>query len=182
MTTTIRLLAAASLMAQASIALAQQAPVKKDPPVAGAADGLTIQECLGILAGLNALDAGNRRIVSEGKPTESAETIRFKLPPKVRDAIGHDQFVLGQVQLEAQAANRRAQLEIMDARADKADVSPIKPGTRENLLFDQRMSDYTAKPCRAELDHIRDADLKSEENDVPGAVKSLLWKILDRDK
>lgn len=173
--------AALFLFAAAFPSWAEVAPAKADPKTPGSADNLTIQECLGIAAGLNVLDTGYRRIVAEGKPTESAETIRFKLTPGALDAIGHNQFVLGQVQQEGQAANRRAQLQIMDARADKADQSPIKPGTKENMLFDERMSDYTAKPCRVELDHFRDADLKTDPN-IPGAVRSLLWKIIDRDK
>jgi hypothetical protein len=157
-------------------AFGAEAPVQKPPVTAGEA-GMTIQDCLGILTGLNMLDAGARVIVSAGKPTEAAETIRFKLPAKVRDAMSHDIFVLGQVQQEGQANNRRVQLEIMGASPD-----PIKPGSKENMVFDQRMSEYTARPCTVALDHIRDADLDLEHNDVPASVLSLLSKIRDKDK
>jgi hypothetical protein len=133
---------------------------------------MTISDCLGVLAGLQALDAGARVIVAQGKPTESVETIRFKFPAKVRDAISHNLFVLGQVQQEAQAANRRAQMEV--SRGD------IKPGSRENIEFDARMADYVARPCRAELDHIRDADLDLDRNDVPASTLALLTRIRDR--
>lgn len=170
----IKLLVAASLMGQAAVVMAAEAPVKQEPIKPGEA-GVTIADCLGILSGLNALDAGGRRIVAEGKPTESAETIHFKLPGKVRDAIGHNEFVLATVQQEAQAANRRVQLEIIAGGAES-----IKPGTKENLIFDQRMSEYMARPCAVQLDHIRDADLDLDHNDIPGSVLSLLTKIRDK--
>lgn len=153
-------------------AIAAEAPVKPDGLKPGAVDGLTIGECLGILGGLNALD-GRRVVVAAGKPTESAETVSYKFPGKVRDAISHDIFVLGQVQQEAQAANRRAQIEIGAGET-------IKPGSKENLLFDQRMADYTGRPCKVELDHIRDTDLKLDENDIPGSILALIWRIRDR--
>ncbi len=153
-------------------AMAAEAPIKQDPPQPGAELGLTITECLGIMAGLNALD-GRRVIVGAGKPTESAETVSYKFPGKVRDAISHDLFMLTQVQQEAQAANRRTQLEIGKGET-------IKPGSREALEFDQRMAEYTARPCKIELDHLRDTDLKLDENDIPGSVLALIWKIRDK--
>ena len=152
---------------------ASEVPVKKEMTVGEA--GMTIQDCLGILVGLNALDVGARKIVAEGKPTESGETIRFKLPPKVRDAMSHNLFVLSQVQQEAQAANRRVQLEIMETNSE-----PIKPGTKENMTFDARMTEYTARPCTVALDHIRDADLDLDHNDISASVLSLLTKIRDK--
>lgn len=164
--------ALAVLAAIALPAAAEQAPVKQLPVEAGE-NGMSINDCLGILAGLNAIDAGARVIIAQGKPTESVETIRFKFPTKVRDAISHNLFVLGQVQQEAQAANRRAQLEVGKGET-------IKPGSREALEFDQRMADYTARPCKVELDHVRDADLDLEHNDVPSSIMALLTKIRDK--
>lgn len=154
-----RFLCAVLCMAGISPAIAEEVP-------------MTIADCLGVLAGLQALDAGARVIVAQGKPTESVETIRFKFPAKVRDAISHNLFVLGQVQQEAQAANRRAQMEVSNGA--------IKPGSRENIEFDARMADYIARPCRAELDHIRDADLDLDRNDVPASALALLTRIRDR--
>lgn len=155
-------------------AFAAEAPVQKEPVTAGE-KGMTIQDCLGILGGLNALDAGYRYIVAQGKPTESAETVRFKLPAKVRDAMSHDLFVLGQVQQEAQAANRRIQIEIMGTSSE-----PIKPGSKENMTLDARLTEYTARPCTVALDHIRDADLDLEHNDISASILSLLTKIRDK--
>lgn len=168
-----RCIALACLISISAVPVAAaQAPVKQDPPQAGAIDGLTIAECLGILAGLNALD-GRRVIVGAGKPSESAETVSYKFSGRVRDTISHNIFVLSQVQQEAQSANRRAQLEIGAGE-------PIKPGSKENVLFDQRMAEYTARPCKVEVDHFRDADLKLDENDIQGSVLALLWKIRDK--
>ncbi len=153
-------------------AMAAEAPVKQDPPQPGAEAGMTIAECLSAMSGLNALD-GRRVIVGAGKPTESAETVSYKFPGKVRDAISHNLFVLMQVQQEGQAANRRAQFEIGKGEA-------IRTGSREALELDQRMAEYTARPCKVELEHIRDADLKLDENDIPGSVLAVLWKIRDK--
>lgn len=156
----------------ASATAGAQAPVKQDPPVAGATDALTIAECLGVLAGLNALD-GRRVIVGAGKPSESAETVSYKFSGKIRDTISHNIFMLTQVQQEAQAANRRAQVEIGKGET-------IKPGSKENTDFDQRMTEYTARPCKVELEHLRDTDLNLDVNDIQGSVLALLWKIRDK--
>lgn len=158
----------------ATSTFAAEATVQKEPVTAGES-GMTISDCLSILGGINALDAGYRYIVAQGKPSESAETIKFKLPSKVRDAMSHNLFVLGQVQQEAQANNRRVQLEIIGTNPD-----PIKPGSKENLIFDQRMTEYTARPCTVALDHIRDTDLDLDHNDIPASVLSLLTKIRDK--
>lgn len=153
-------------------AYAQQAPVKQAPLQPGAADKLTMRDCITILAGLTALD-GRRVIVGAGKATETAETIPYKFAPKVRGAISRNLFVLGNVQQEVQAANRRAQERIGKGQ-------PITPGSKENIEFDREMNDYLDRPCKAELDHLSEADLKVDENDLPGTVVSALWKILDR--
>jgi len=162
------------LFAISAPAFAAEAPVQKEPVTAGE-KGMTIADCLGILGGVNALDGGTRVIIGAGKPTESAETIRFKLPAKVRDAMSHDLFVLGQVQQEAQAANRRIQIEIMGTSSE-----PIKPGSKENMTLDARLTEYTARPCTVALDHIRDADLDLEHNDISASILSLLTKIRDK--
>ena len=90
-----------------------------------------------------------------------------------RGAISRNLFVLGNVQQEVQAANRRAQERIGKGQ-------PITPGSKENIEFDREMNDYLDRPCKAELDHLSEADLKVDENDLPGTVLSALWKILDR--
>lgn len=173
-----RLLIFAAVLAIAAPAIAQQAPVKPDPAAAMNPDKLTIRECLGILAGLNALD-GRRVIVAAGKATESVETVPYKFgtnpdrASKVRSAISHNIFVLGQVQQEAQAANRRAQLAI-------AKGQEMKPGSAEAIEFDRQMTEYTERPCNVALDHIPEADLRAGENDLPGSIGALLWRVIDR--
>lgn len=168
----ICLLATIALALLARHAMAEGPPVKKDAtPVVAV---LTINDCLLILQALNELDAGYRYVVAAGKPTESVETLRFKFPPKVRDAISHDIFALGTIQMEGQSANRRAQLEVIGSGSD-----PIKPGSKQAIQFDQRMADYTARPCAVPLDHFRKADLDLDKNDVPGSVLARLRPITD---
>lgn len=171
----LKAFASGAALAALAYSLSLSGVLAAEQPAAPPAEGLTISDCLGIMAGLNALDAGYRVIVAAGKPTESAETIHFKFPGRLRDAIGHDEFMLGQVQQEVNAANRRTQLEIIGTKEDV-----IKPGSKDNLIFDQRMSEYTAKACTVQLDHIRDADLDLEHNEIPGSVLSLLTKIRDK--
>lgn len=168
------LLAIAGFAAAPAFALAQQAPVQQDPVTAITApkDKMTVQECLGVLAGLQALD-GRRVIVSAGKPSEAAETIAYKFSGKLRDTISHNIFLLSQVQQEGQAANRRIQNEIGKGNA-------IAPGSKEAIELDGRLSDYMARPCKADLEHIRDADLRLDENDIPGSVLALIYKIRDK--
>jgi hypothetical protein len=159
-------------------AIAQQAPVQQDPAAAMSPAKLTIRECLGLLSALNSLD-GQRVIVAKGKPTESVETVPYKLGSsqdragKVRGAISHNIFMLGQIQQEAQAANRRAMASIGKG-------TEIRPGSSEAIEFDRQMAEYTERPCNVELDHIQEADLRLDQNDIPGSVLALLWRVIDR--
>jgi hypothetical protein len=170
-----KLAIATVITAAVFLALAAFPSWAADPPPAADASKLTIADCMGILVGLNQLDAGGRRVIADGKPNESIETLHFKLPGKVRDAMSHDLYVLGQVQQEVNQANRRTQLEIMGDSPD-----PIKPGSKQNMVFDARMTEYTGRPCTAELDRIHDADLDLEHNDIPASTLSLLTKIRDK--
>lgn len=158
-------------LAAAVPAFAAEAPVKQDAPGPGAADGLTINDCFAILTGLSRLDDGFEKVVSAGKPTESKISDHYDLPPALRDAQTHDLFVLGQIQQEVQTANRRAQLEIGHGEA-------IKPGSVEELKFQDRMAEYTSRPCPVQLDHIRKDDLM-KAGPIPGTIRALLWKITD---
>ena len=159
-------------------AFAQQAPVKQAPIEPGAADKLSIRDCLSILVGLNALD-GRKVIVAQGKPTESVEVVPYKFGTTVekgatlRNSIARNLFVLTTVQQEAQSANRRAQQEIGKG-------STIVPGSKEDAELGRRNEEYLERPCRVELDHLRVEDLKVAENDFPGSILALLWKITDR--
>lgn len=173
-----RLLFTIAIVAAAGAAAAQQVPVKQAPIIPGAKDKLTIRECMGILVGLNALD-GRKVIVGQGKPTETIEILPYKFGvtvergTKLRNSISHNLYVLGQVQQEAQAANRRAQIELGKGE-------PVRADTKEGVELDRRNNDYLDRPCNVELDHLRDDDLRIGENDIPGSILSLLWKIRDR--
>ena len=104
--------------------------------------------------------------------------LHYKLSSKVRDIQGHNLFLLQQIQLEAQDANRKAQLDIMSRRTSSEDPSaPVKAGTLEAITFDQRMADYVKLPCTLQLEHINAADL---DPDLPGTTLNLLWKIRDK--
>jgi hypothetical protein len=48
------------------------------------------------------------------------------------------------------------------------------------MTLDARLTEYTARPCTVALDHIRDADLDLEHNDISASILSLLTKIRDK--
>lgn len=154
------------------IGLAQQAPVKQPPVEPGSSAGLTIRDCIGVLRGLQLLD-GRRVVVGAGKSTESAETVPYKFAGRVRSAISHNIFVLGQVQLEIDSADRRL-------RQEAGKGKPIEPGSREETELSARINEYAERPCKVDLDRIADVDLRLDENEIPGTVLASIWKIRDR--
>lgn len=166
------LAAIALVLLAAAPALAQKAPGTPPPIQPGDRDKLTLRECLGILNGLAALD-GQKVVVAAGKPTESVETIPYAFSGKVRDAISHNIFVLSTVQQEAAAANRRIQGEVGKG-------NPIMNDSKEAAELAARLNEYLERPCRVELDHVRDEDLNLDKNAIPGTVLSTLYKIRDR--
>jgi hypothetical protein len=159
-------------------AFAAEAPVKQDSTEALKPNKMTISDCLSVARGLQALDEPYTAVVAAGKPSESVTALHYKLSSKVRDIQGHNLFLLQQIQLEAQDANRKAQLDIMSRRTSSEDPSaPVKAGTLEAITFDQRMADYVKLPCTLQLEHINAADL---DPDLPGTTLNLLWKIRDK--
>jgi hypothetical protein len=123
---------------------------------------MNIRDCLGVLDGLGKLDSGKN---SDGK--------MFKLAPAVRDAIGHDMFMLSSVQQEGQAASRRAQTEVRGE-------TPGELSQLQLLRLEQRLNDYLDRPCLASLEHIKKSELDLDHNEVPSSVLANLWRIIDK--
>lgn len=156
-----------------------QAPAKPQPTAAAApADKLTLRDCLGILTALTQLD-GRKVIVAAGKANESVELVPYSFgssPSRsglVRDAISHNLFMLAAVQQEAQAANRRIQNEVGKG-------ATIAPGSKEAGDLDARLNEYLDRPCKVDLDQLRDEDLNLDKNEIPGTVLAALFKIRER--
>lgn len=153
-----------------NIVFAQAAPAKQEAITPGSQAGLTLRDCISVLRGLQLLD-GRRVIVGAGKSTESAETVPYKFAGKVRSAISHNLFVLGQVQLEVDSADRRLRAEI---------GKEIKPGSKEEEALVGKINEYAERPCKVELDKISDSDLRLDDNEIPGTVLAAIWKIRER--
>lgn len=146
-------------------------------PDAAQAPAMTIRDCLSILAGLSNMDS-RKVMIGKGKPSEAVEVINYQFKGTVRDNISHDIWLLGPIQQEAQSADRRIRLEV-------AHDKPVVPGSKEESVqraaFDaalaDRVDEYVRRPCKVELDKIADADLKLDENDIPGTVLASIWMI-----
>jgi hypothetical protein len=123
--------------------------------------GLSVRDCLGVLAAMTALDGGKN---GDGKP--------FRFTSALRNAIAHNIFMLSTVQLEAQAANRRAQDEI---RGDAEKLSE-----RQLSQLEDRLNGYLDRPCKVEVDRLRKNDLDLERNDVSPSTIAAMWKVLDQ--
>ncbi len=162
----------------AAIILSTGALAAEDSSAAKKSDALppqmTIRDCLSVLAGLQQLD-GHRVIVAASKPNESIETMPYKFPGRLRDAISHDIFVLGTVQQEAQVADRRIQQEVPQIDPKDADAT-AKKQQRDAKVAD-RVDEFVGRSCKVELDKIADADLNLDANEIPGTVLAAIWKI-----
>lgn len=156
----------AAIMAVLSWSIADAQPAPEEPRK------LTLRECMGVLTGLSNLD-GRKVLVQAGRPNESVEFVSFSFKASVRDAISHNIFSLQPVQQEVQAANRRAQQEIGKG-------ATIQPGSREAVELDGRMNDYLDRPCKVDLDRLRDSDLNIEANQIPPSILGMLFPIRDR--
>lgn len=161
------------LLAAAIIASTPAIAADSPPAVAPSAPVLSLRECLDILGALQSLD-GRRTVIGQ-----SVEVVPYKFgvtPERnaaIRDAISHDIYVLTLIQGEARAAASRIQMEIGKGEQ-------IVPGTADAIKLDARYNEYLARPCKADLDHIRDEDLRIGDNDIPGSVLGILYKIRDR--
>lgn len=158
-------------IAGAGPAIAQQAPVK----TTGLLDtGLTINDCLLILQGMNAIDQ-REVVVQAGKPNEQVVRQSYEYGNgALRLAISRNISVLTGVQRDAQAAQQRIFVEVVKGAPD------IKPGTPEAIEYDRQLRELTSKPCQVDLVRIKDADLKLDRNEIPAAVLSNLDKIRER--
>lgn len=157
--------------AAVTAAAAAEAPVKPTPGLPDT--GLTVNECLTILSGLNALD-GRQVVVSAGKPDEKVINLSYDFGnAKLRMDIAHDMAVLGAIQRDSQTAQQGIFLEVGKG-------ADIKPGTPEYANYDKQLKDLVDRPCHAALARIKAADLKLDRNDIPGSVLAAIDKILDK--
>lgn len=155
-----------------AIATAQQAPVKSSPPTA--ASSLTINDCLLILSGLNAIDQHD--VVVGNKPNEQVYKQSYEYGSgSFRIALARNIGVLTVIQQAAQAAQQRIFGEVAKG------ATKIEPGTPEAIEYDKRLKELTGAPCSADIVRIKDSELmKVERNELPAWALSNLEKIRDK--
>lgn len=141
------------------------APAWAEPP-------LTVGQCYGVYQGLVALE---RRVVVDDKGLSRIEPTGFKFGAAVW-AMSSNLTALQRVVDTIEKARLRLNVEI-------AGGNDIKPNSRENAAFDDRMREMLDKPCdvtpaRLKRDDLRVGDGK-DQNAIPASVLSQIAPIID---
>lgn len=155
----------ASLMISSG-ALAQEAP----PP-------LTIQKCLEILGGLNALNFAGEQIGNQNPAPANASQYKFGA---TRMTIALDIAALTKIQTAvretAQAIQRETEAEIPIPENSKDSTAlSAKRNERENAELQKALD----KPCNVQIARLNAADLKLTDNEIPVGVLAVLAPIID---
>jgi hypothetical protein len=164
-------IAAFSLIGIAT-AFAAEAPVKSE--LVTTSNGLTIQDCLTVLTGLQNLD-GHWVIINAGKPNEDAKLISYVFEnATLRGVIRDDIAALTNVQTTQQHVEQDIYREIAGEKIK------IEDGTKEVLLYNQKVFESKQRPCTAILTRFSIKDLKLDKNEIPGSILGAIDKIMDR--
>lgn len=135
---------------------------------------LTINDCLVILSGLNALD-GHQVIVNAGKANESTLQLPYEFGNgALRGDIADNIAALTIVQRTSQDAQSKIFYDVAKGETE------IKPGTQQGIEYDKQLRELTARPCSAQLKKIKTSDLKLDKNEIPASVLAALDKIRDK--
>ena len=148
---------------------------------------LTVEQCLGILTGLNSLNWVGEQL-GETQDKKPADAKQYKLG-EVRFTVALDIEALGPVQASYQRAAQQfvAELPIAPAVDPKNPSAPA--GAQIQTDNNKRMLSFQlkalAQPCPASnLSHIKLADLKlgdgTDQNQIPVSVLAAFSPIVDR--
>lgn len=168
----------ASLLASASFAKAADSPSAPTAPRLSVLPeptppGLTINDCLILLQGLNGLDL-HQVVLNAGKPNESIAQLPYDFQnATMRLKIGRNIAELGAVQREAQAVQEKITAEVSKGEE-------LKPGSKEMAIRDGQIRDLLNQPCRAHLERFNASDLRLDRNEIPSSILAALDKILDQ--
>lgn len=158
----------------ASLAFAQAAPVKQEPSAAINPSGLTLNDCLTVLTGLNALD-GYQVVVNAGKPNEQVIVRSYEFSNgDLRGDIADNIATLTAIQKTAQEAQAQIFRDVAKGETE------IKPGTPQVTEYDRQLKELTTRSCSAQLKKIKTSDLKLNKNEIPGSVLAALDKIREK--
>lgn len=157
-----------ALLSSATIASAAPAPVKQGDITE--ASGLTIAECLVLLAGHRGLD-GRQELSKDGTPV----TLPWKFENvKLRTAIQQNMAALLNVEQNADKVRQNLFREIAGEKVE------IPAGSADHARYIQMVNDAQQLPCKAVLTRFSIGDLRLEKNEIPGSTTGNLDKILDK--
>lgn len=155
-------------------AFAQVAPVKQDVSSAMNPDKLTINDCLIVLNGLNALD-GHSVIINAGKPNETVITQSYEFGNgSLRGDIAENIALLTAIQKTSQEAQQKIFNDVAKGETE------IKPGTPKAIEYDRQLKELIGRPCLAPIKKIKFGDLKLDKNEIPSSVLATLDKIREK--
>lgn len=157
--------------------IAQMAPVPKSVPESG----LTINDCLLILQGLERMDEKRTIVLNRGKPNESSVQEAYEFPKVgVLLDIAHNIALLNGVKRDAQPVQQKIFFQILKTVPEPKPGTPataIPAGTSQEEEYNLKMFEMTSKPCRVQLTRINAPDLPAS---LPVSVLALIDQILDR--
>jgi hypothetical protein len=159
---------------------AAEAPVPK--PAGLPATNLTLNDCLLILQGLQAID---EHIVVVGKePNQQLVKQSYEYGPGGfrLNVLAHNIRVLTDLQQTAQAEQQKILRDILQKMPakDGKPATEIPAGTEEAIEYDRKLKELTSAPCLADLTHFKEQDLKLDKNELPAAALANLEKIRDK--
>lgn len=131
---------------------------------------LTIADCQTLLAGLNALD-GHAELTKDG----TLVTLPYKFGSgKLRMAIQQNLAALNAVQQDFSTVQQQVYREVA------GEAPSIAPGSPELARYNRLIGEALKAPCKAKLEPLKVADLKLDQNEIPGSVLAALSRILER--
>lgn len=183
------LFAVVMLSSLAYAAFGAEAPVEK--PV-GPPASMTINDCLLVLQGLQAID--EHIVIIGNAPNQQTVKQSYEYGGNFRmNFLAHNIRVLTAVQQDAQAEQQKILRNILAKmppvqEKDKEGkptnkehpATEISAGTPEAVEYDKRLKELTGAPCLTDLTHFKDSDLKLDKNELPGWALANLEKIRDK--
>lgn len=170
----------AKIFAAAALAAVAQSAAAEDTP-------LTVEGCLAILSGLQALGYAGQQL-NESRPAPP-DAKQYRLGA-ARFTIAMDIAALNRVSQEAQRAQQQFAAEQPSPRPAEPG-KPISADERDDIVkANQRLqanwAEMLKKPCSVTLGRLDESDLKigdaPDQNQIPVAVLAALMPIISKNK
>ena len=155
------------------------------------AKSLTIEQCINILGGLNALNYVGQPLNDPNPNKPPPDAKQYKLGP-ARMTIGLDISALTPVQTAAQNAQQNFFRELAPLPSNPPSWKPGEPESSERIDAANKQNKAAAanwqeiiqKPCNVQPAHLKERELKigdgPDENAFPPGVLAAIWPLIDR--